>query len=39
MKKRNALCMELRPTHSDKVLRDFGHALLAFVDSEIWPIN
>lgn len=31
--------MELRPTHSDQVLRDLGHTLLALVDSEIWPIN
>jgi hypothetical protein len=31
--------MELRPTHSDQVLCDLGHTLLAFVDSEIRPIN
>jgi len=36
---RYALRVELRAAHSDEVLRDLGHALLALVDREIRPIN
>lgn len=30
---------ELYAAHFDEVLGDFGDSLLAFVDSEIWPMD
>ena len=35
---RNALRMKLRAAHSDEILRDLGHALLALVNRKIRPI-
>ena len=35
----DALLSEREAAHLDEVLGDFGDALLALVDGEIWPVD
>lgn len=36
--KADALLSEAKPPHFDEILGNFGDTLLAFVDSEVWPM-